>query len=385
MNEFEQKTPCEQAIAAHIRAQGAMRFDEFMQFALYDPRHGYYARGDFVFGPQGDFVTAPELSPLFGQAWGQALRPLLAHCKPTLYEFGAGNGKLAVQLLTMLGEHLQNYFIVELSGGLRARQMECIHAHLPSHLACKVKWLDRLPDTFEGLVIGNEVLDAMPVRRMTRAEKGWLEHWVELENPVDIDSGLRFGLREVDPVLKARLQALENQWGPWPAGYVLEWQAQMEGFVKTLTERLQGFAVMIDYGTHAQHLYEPNRTQGTLRAHHRHVAHDDFLARPGQQDLTSHVNFSLVYEALCERGGQLEGYCRQADYLMGHGILALAKQITHFTDPVRGAGARQALHTLLAESEMGHDFKVMMWSRGLELPPWAHSDPFQKNDLSGAL
>lgn len=365
------------ALKERLSTGGPMRFDHFMAFALYDPEYGYYAKGSSIFGTQGDFVTAPELSPLFGQTIGKAIAEILPQCGPTIYEFGAGNGKLACDLLNTLGDAIQNYCIVDVSGGLKQAQSDYIAANVPAHLAARVQWLNHLPDRLDGVLIGNEVLDAMPVRVLEYHDTECLEWWVGQDVAVE--------KRPLDPPDRARLLALAGQFGPWQNGHLIECAEQAEAFVRTLTERLTGFALMIDYGDSADKLLHPAKRQGTLRAHKNHIAHDGFMADIGEQDLTAHVNFSRMYEAMASQGGQLEGYCTQASFLLAHGILDLAGKQPTFTDPVAGAQTRKALNTLLSEAEMGENFKFFAWSRGVDLDETRLNTLFLMNDRSGEL
>lgn len=365
------------ALKERLKKQGPMRFDAFMAFALYDPEYGYYTSGQGIFGRQGDFVTAPELTPLFGQTIGHAILEVLPLCKPVIYEFGAGNGKLASDLLNTLGDTVEQYNIVDVSGGLKQVQSETIRASVPGHIADRVQWLEQLPEQLEGILIGNEVLDAMPVRVFEYHHDASLEWWISEEITLE--------KRPLQASDRGILETLHTQHGPWQDGHLVEWAEQAHGFVKTLTERLNGLALMIDYGDCAEKLLHPAKRQGTLRAHKNHVAHDGFLTDIGEQDLTAHVNFSQIYEAMHSEGGQLEGYCIQASFLLAHGILELAGQNPALTDPVAGAQTRKALNTLLSEAEMGENFKVFAWSRGVDLDATRLNTLFLMNDRSGEL
>ncbi|WP_370261665.1 class I SAM-dependent methyltransferase [Limnobacter sp.] len=360
--------------------EAPMRFDAFMHFALYHPQHGYYARGQGIFGAAGDFVTAPELSPLFGQTLGGALASVLPRCPPVVTEFGAGSGQLACDVLLEIGHVLQAYQIVEVSGGLQHAQRERMSKQLPPALLNKVTWLSALPPRIEGLLIGNEVLDATPVRRFRWYSSGVDEAWVGLDG-----DHLALRWHAADPAFTDRVNALQLAHGPWPEGYVSEFNEQAPALVRTLTERLYGLALMIDYGHDADHYYAAHRHQGTLRATLRHIAHDDFLNHVGEQDLTAHVDFSAVYQALCSCEGQLEGYTTQGEFLMAHGLLDRAALTTDWNDPVRGGPQRQAVNTLLSEAHMGQEFKVLAWSKGVDLEGTALNHVFLRHDHSGKL
>ncbi|HEY1059885.1 MAG TPA: SAM-dependent methyltransferase [Limnobacter sp.] len=356
-----------------------VRFDHFMQQALYHPVHGYYARGQQVFGAEGDFVTAPELTSLFGQTLARGLMPLLDRCPPRIIEFGAGRGKLALDILSVADERLTEYCIVEVSGGLKAVQQATLAA-LPEHIRNKVRWLDQLPAQLEGIVLGNEVLDATPVRRFRWSPTGVEEAHVQTEG-----TQLAWHWLPADETLRRHANALQAEHGPWPAGYVSEWAEQSDALVRTLTDGLNGVVMQIDYGHHEALYYSPHRTDGTLRATHRHVAHNDLLTNPGEQDLTAHVNFSAAWRALEEAGGVLEGYVNQAGLLLGLGILDLAQQHPDLTDPVRGGTLRQGLNTLLSEADMGEQFKALVWSKGVDLDGTLLQQVLIQHDRSGEL
>lgn len=357
-----------------------VRFDEFMHFALYHPQHGYYARGERIFGSEGDFVTAPELSPLFGQTIGIALREVLTRCGGVIYEFGAGTGQLACDVLRTAGDLISQYNIVDVSGGLKTVQLARLLAQHGPDVEHKVRWLSALPDELHGVVLGNEVLDATPVRLFKWHGSGPLEAWVQRQS-----DELQWTWKPADPLFATLIQKLHATHGPWPDGYESEIAEQSDAWVSTITERLSGVALMIDYGYHAAQYYHPSRTHGTLRATSHHTAHDDFLVKVGEQDLTAHVNFSAVFSALSSEGGELEGYSHQGEFLLAHGILDIAQQQPDFTHPVRGALMRQNLNTLLNEADMGEAFKVICWSKGIDAEGTALSRAFLINDRSGDL
>lgn len=358
----------------------ATRFDEFMRLALYHPQHGYYARGEHVFGEQGDFVTAPELSPLFGQTLGKAIRDVLPRCGGVVYEFGAGTGQLACDILRTAGDRISRYNIVDVSGGLKPVQMARLMDQHGPEVSGKVQWLNHLPDTLRGVVLGNEILDATPVRRFRWHRDRVLEAWVQYT-----EGQLNWIWKPADPEFSAAVTRLQADYGPWPDPYESEIAEQAVAWVKTITERLNGLALLIDYGFHEALYYQPTRTKGTLRATSRHTAHDDFLIKVGEQDLTAHVNFSAVYQALSQTGGELEGYSHQGEFLLSHGILDLAQQTPELTHPTQGAKMRQNLNTLLNEADMGEAFKVICWSRGVHAEGTSLSEHFLKHDRSGDL
>jgi SAM-dependent MidA family methyltransferase len=359
----------------------ATRFDEFMRLALYHPQHGYYSKGSAIFGQAGDFITAPELSPLFGQTIGQSLREVLPQCSGIVYEFGAGTGQLACDVLNTVGECIQQYNIMEVSGGLKEIQQARLIAQCGPEMTNKVCWLNTLPSQLHGVVLGNEVLDATPVRRFKWQLSGPpKEAWVQHSN-----GSLQWIWKPADHQLAQTIEHLHTKHGPWPDGYESEIAEQSSGWVISITERLQGIALMIDYGFHESSYYHPGRIKGTLRATSRHTAHDDFLIKVGEQDLTAHVNFSAVYAALCNAGGELEGYSHQGEFLLAHGILKLAQQHTAFTHPTQGARMRQSLNTLLNEADMGEAFKVICWSKASDITGTTLNTQFLAHDRSGDL
>jgi SAM-dependent MidA family methyltransferase len=347
--------PLSALICSVIARQGGwLPFDRFMALALYAPGLGYYARGDRQFGvlpsSGSDFVTAPELSPLFGRALArQILQALDGSATDEVWEFGAGSGVLARELLDTLGTRVKRYTIVDVSGALRERQREVLRLHLD-----RVRWIDEWPETLEGVVVGNEVLDAMPVQllhfdgqhwhergvalreaggdeAMASPPWGWADRRTDLRPPVDDVVSLGVGLGAV---------------------FTTEIHPQAEAFIATLAERLQrGAAFFIDYGFPAAEYYHPQRSGGTLMCHRAHQADTDPLADVGAKDITAHVNFTGIAVAAQAAGLQVLGYTSQARFLMNCGLL----------DLLQGADIRTVANAqkLLTEHEMGELFKVI--------------------------
>lgn len=339
----------EAAIAA---AGGWIGFERFMALALYAPGVGYYSGARRKFGAMpgsgSDFVTAPELSPLFGatlaEQIGEALR---VTGTDTVWEFGAGSGALAAALLQALGPQVRRYCIVELSGSLRQRQQEALRIW-----ADRVEWVDALPERFSGVLVGNEVLDAMPVTLLLRRDGVWLERGV---TAVPDAQGL--------PQLQWADRPTEQQ-PPVAVGgdadYLTEIHPQAEAFVRTLAEHLQQGAVfLIDYGFPEQEYYHPQRSMGTLMCHQGHVADPDPLQLPGDKDITAHVNFTGVALAAQDAGLHVLGYTSQARFLLNCGLLAKMEQ--------KSLARRAEAHKLIAEHEMGELFKVLALGAGA---PW---------------
>ncbi|OLL29462.1 hypothetical protein BTH42_22285 [Burkholderia sp. SRS-W-2-2016] len=363
------------ALVAQIRAQldaagGWLPFDRYMERALYAPGLGYYSGGARKFGLRGDdgsdFVTAPELSPLFAATLARPLAEALeASGTRELMEFGAGTGKLAAGLLTALdalGTEFDSYSIVDLSGELRERQRDTIAAAAPALLA-KVRWLDALPERFEGVVIGNEVLDAMPVRLFANRGGAWLERGV-----VWRDDAFAFDDRPVTAA--ADLLRLEEIDAARETGagddYLTETHEAALAFTRTICTMLaRGAVILIDYGFPHHEYYHAQRAQGTLMCHYRHRAHGDPFLYPGLQDITAHVEFTGIAEAGTDAGADLLGFTSQARFLMNAGITEVLGEIDP-ADTARFLPAANAVQKLLSEAEMGELFKVIAFSRGLD-------------------
>lgn len=326
---------------------GWIGFDRFMALALYAPGLGYYSNDRRKFGlmPEGgsDFVTAPELSPLFGRTLAVQLRQALeATQTDAVWEFGAGTGALAAQLLEALGPAVRHYHIVDLSGSLRARQAERLSAW-----GDKVRWHVELPAQMQGVVVGNEVLDAMPVQLLHWDGVQWLERGVTWR-----EGGFAWADRETD----AR-PPLAHEPGHFPPGTVTEIHAQAEAFVRTLAAKLtRGAAFFIDYGFPEAEYYHPQRHGGTVMCHHAHRADADPLSQVGEKDITAHVNFTGIALAGQDAGLQVLGYTSQASFLVNCGLV----------DALAGAdlAGRAMAHRLIAEHEMGELFKVLGFAKG---------------------
>lgn len=337
------------------RHGGWLPFDRFMAMALYAPGLGYYANRSRKFGtlPQSgsDFVTAPELSPLFGRALArQVAQALQASSTHEVWEFGAGSGALAEQLLDALeaiGQTVQRYTIVDLSGTLRERQRERLAAH-----GAKVQWVDALPEHMAGLIVGNEVLDAMPVQLLAFDGAQWFERGVVLDMDAST-AGPTFAWSGRPTALRPPFDTA------FPPGAVLEIHPQAEAFIATLAERLtRGAAFFIDYGFPQAEYYHPQRSQGTLMCHRAHRADADPLVDVGAKDITAHVDFTAIALAAQDAGLDVIGYTTQAHFLMNCGVL----------DLLQGADLRTTANTqkLLTEHEMGELFKVIGFAKGCD-------------------
>ncbi len=343
------------AIAA---AGGWIGFDRFMAFALYAPGIGYYAHGSTKFGrmPAGadggsDFVTAPEMSPLFGQTLAAQVGEALAQTGcDEIWEFGAGSGALALQLLQALGERVRRYTIVDLSGTLRVRQQQALAAH-----AGQVVWVDALPDRMQGIVVGNEVLDAMPVQLLARVGGRWHERGVALGEATP-DGRPSLVWADLPTPLRPPIEI------PGPHDYLTEIHPQAQAFVATLADRLQqGAAFLLDYGFPESEYYHPQRSTGTVMCHRAHRADGDPLADVGLKDITAHVDFSGIAVAAQDAGWQVLGYTSQARFLLNCGLAQRMEQAS--------LAQRALAMRLVSEHEMGELFKVIALGKGAAWEP----------------
>ena len=351
-------------IAAEIaRNDGAIPFARFMELALYAPDLGYYSGGAAKLGKDGDFTTAPEISPLFGATLAHVAAAIMAQTAPRILEFGAGTGKLACDILTeaaSAGIHVEQYAIVELSGELRARQEQALAA-FP-----QVVWLDGFPDSFEGAVFGNEVLDAMPVNLISKTPAGWCELDVSIA-----DGQFVFVERPAGTEVAAQIAAQVPEAEALPVGYVSEIHGVACGFMRSLARMLTngkgGAAVLFDYGFPAHEYYLDLRATGTLMCHYRHHAHAEPFYLPGLQDITAHVDFTAMAVAAQDAGLDVLAYMNQASFLLGAGIGDLLLR----TDPEQVKTylpQASAVHKLVSPAEMGELFKVLAVGHRVELP-----------------
>ncbi len=349
---------------AIAKAGGWIGFDRFMAMALYEPGWGYYTNALQKFGSMpasgSDFVTAPLMSPLFGQALAvQVKEALVATGTQEVWEFGAGTGALAKQLLASLGDAIGRYTIIDLSGTLRARQAD----HLLEY-ADKVRWLDHWPEVIEGVVVGNEVLDAMPVQLLQRKNGVWHERGV-----VSVGDGFAWQDRPTDLRPPVDIEGQHD--------YLTEIHPQAEAFIASLAERLKagkgGAAFFLDYGFPEAEYFHPQRHMGTVMCHQLHQADDNPLVDVGQKDITAHVNFTGVALAAQDAGLEVLGYASQAWFLLN---LGLAEQMANASLAERSQAQR-----LINEHEMGELFKVIGFSTSAD---WAALG-FSQGDRSHRL
>ncbi|ACT47202.1 class I SAM-dependent methyltransferase [Methylotenera mobilis] len=343
---------------------GWLSFADYMHMALYTPGLGYYSGGAKKFGMGGDFVTAPEISPLFAQAMANQVAEVLVQTQGDVLELGAGSGRLAVDLLLALQALNQvpsHYFILEVSTYLRQVQRETIQQHLPVALAECVVWLGSLPDNFVGVMLGNEVLDALPVHLLYKP--------AATEAPALCERGVAFNGEfywQDQPLPAGNLLDLAATYD-LPDDYLTEVSPAATGLIASLADALKhGAIIMVDYGFSAREYYHPQRNLGTLMCHYQHYAHVDPLVYVGLQDITAHVDFSSVASAGEHSGLAVMGFCSQAQFLMNCGILDIMSQISPH-DMARYAPLAAAAQKLLSPAEMGDLFKVIALGRGLGL------------------
>jgi SAM-dependent MidA family methyltransferase len=356
---------CEAMLRDEIRAAGGwLPFSRFMDRALYAPGLGYYAAGARKFGAAGDFVTAPEISSLFGASIAKSLLATLKTTKGSVLELGPGSGKLAADILLALdeaGQLPESYLLLEVSADLRERQQARL-AQLPEHLFGLCRWLDTLPYAFAGAVIGNEVLDVLPVSLVSFEGGRVFERGVALE-------GDAFVWRDVPslPSDVVELVAAVNSdifASAPPEGYLTEFAPQVAALSAAVARALvEGVVLWIDYGFRRAEYYHSSRLSGTLMCHYRHHAHTDSFKYLGLQDITSHVDFTLVAEGAVSAGAELIGYTTQANFLLSAGLTDLVSRF----DPTNAAtylGMTNQVQRLVSPAEMGEFFKVIGFAKG---------------------
>jgi len=350
-----------EAIAAH---GGWLAFDDFLRLVLYAPGLGYYSAGSAKFGGGGDFVTAPELSGLFGRCLAQQCAQVLRLTGGDLLELGAGTGALAAAVLPALqelGQLPDHYYILEVSADLRRRQQQRLAA-LPQVLRTRVQWLDALPaPPIDGLIVANEVADALPFKRFVIGGDAVLERGVALSvqhELIDAD-------RPADAPLRAAVAEIaESLAEPFADGYQSELCPMLQPWIGALGAALgSGALLLIDYGLSRREYYHPQRSDGTLRCHFRQRAHDRPLLYPGLQDISAWVDFTRVAEAAVDAALEVAGYCTQAAFLLATGIEGEVAASAATVERVQRASEAR---TLLLPEAMGENFKVMALMRGID-------------------
>lgn len=337
-------------------------FHEYMEQVLYAAGLGYYSAGSRKLGKDGDFVTAPEISSLFSFCLANAIQPAVEQWS-TVLEVGAGSGKMAADILLQLEKNHclpEQYFILERSAELRERQQQTIQQQCP-HLAERISWPDDFPENFNGIVVANELLDALPVHRVTKQHGQWQELGVQWNDKFD------WTYREISqPRLQQRLQDIEAEQGELADGYTTEINLAADDWIHSIASRIgSGFILLIDYGYSQHEYYHLQRKQGTLMCHYRHRSHDDPFVYPGLQDITAHVDFTAVADAALDSCLKVRGYTTQALFLLATGLNELAESMTS-DDAGQQLRLATEIRRLTLPQEMGESFKVLLLSKNTD-------------------
>ena len=362
-------------IAAEIARHGGwLSFARYMEMALYEPGLGYYSNPGQVFGAAGDFVTAPELTPLFGATLARQVSPwlkdpALAGQGQVVLEVGGGSGMLAAQLLNALdnvGHHEVRYLILELSAERREHQRQTLKSLAPG-LMDRVGWLDTFPESFAGVVVANELLDAMPVQLFEWQADAEAE--LQEMGVTWVDGQFVWAPRPADSVLTETVTALRNRLGPegaqWHSPYRSEVCPAQQAWMRTLADCMTaGVVMLLDYGFAEPEYYHPQRDQGTLMCHYRHRSHADPFLWPGLSDITAHVDFTALARAATAEGFSLVGYTSMAAFLLNAGLLDELADLPREPESFWFAQA-QAVQQLISEAEMGELFKVIAFEKNL--------------------
>ena len=362
-------------IAAEIARHGGwLSFARYMEMALYEPGLGYYSNPGQVFGAAGDFVTAPELTPLFGATLARQVSPwlkdpALAGSGQVVLEVGGGSGMLAAQLLNALdnvGHHEVRYLILELSAERREHQRQTLKSLAPG-LMDRVGWLDTFPESFAGVVVANELLDAMPVQLFEWQADAEAE--LQEMGVTWVDGQFAWAPRPADSVLTETVTALRNRLGPegaqWHSPFRSEVCPAQQAWMRTLADCMTaGVVMLLDYGFAAPEYYHPQRDQGTLMCHYRHRSHADPFLWPGLSDITAHVDFTALARAATAEGFSLVGYTSMAAFLLNAGLLDELADLPREPESFWFAQA-QAVQQLISEAEMGELFKVIAFEKNL--------------------
>jgi hypothetical protein len=362
-------------IAAEIARHGGwLSFARYMEMALYEPGLGYYSNPGQVFGAAGDFVTAPELTPLFGATLARQVSPwlkdpALAGSGQVVLEVGGGSGMLAAQLLNALdnvGHHEVRYLILELSAERREHQRQTLKSLAPG-LMDRVGWLETFPESFAGVVVANELLDAMPVQLFEWQADAEVE--LQEMGVTGVDGQFAWAPRPADAVLTEPVATLRNRLGPegaqWHSPYRSEICPAQQAWMRTLADCMTaGVVMLLDYGFAAPEYYHPQRDQGTLMCHYRHRSHADPFLWPGLSDITAHVDFTALARAATAEGFSLVGYTSMAAFLLNAGLLDELADLPREPESFWFAQA-QAVQQLISEAEMGELFKVIAFEKNL--------------------
>jgi SAM-dependent MidA family methyltransferase len=359
---------CNRIKEAIYKNNGYIDFATFMQISMYEPGLGYYSSGTRKLGVDGDFITAPEISTLFIQCLARQLTEVLSVLEqPSIIEFGPGSGEMCCNLLSIFDQQgclPDNYYLMEISADLRERQERLIESRIP-HLAKRVTWLDTLPDRgFNGIILGNEVIDAMPVHRLIMQDGMPFEYCVGLKDEkfhwqvAELENGIS---KNVHEKLGRYIQHI-------PDGYITEFNNQILPWLVTMAEILEcGIMIFIDYGYPRQEYYHPQRIDGTLLCHYRHHVHGDPFLYPGLQDITASVDFTAIAEAAVDSGMQVRGYTTQAHFLMDCGLCEFM-QINDLNCAAKRVELSNQARLLTMPGEMGELFKVIALTKKIEIP-----------------
>jgi len=360
-------------------------FVEVMQQLLHAPGLGYYSAGAHKIGSAGDFITAPEISPFYGYAIANQCADVLKVTQGSILEFGAGLGTLAKDILVQL-ESIdclpEHYYIVEISADLKQRQQQRLQKEIP-HLYSIISWLDELPkNDFKGVILANEVIDAMPVHLFEMTSKGMKD--VQVVKGDDGELALQLS-NDLSSAVEDWLEREEIQQIDFQEGYRSEVNLAMESWIKALANSLkQGLILLIDYGYPRHEYYLTERNQGSLICHYRHHSHDQVLFLPGLQDITAHVDFTAVAESAFEAGLDVSGYTNQASFLSGCGILHMAEKSVE-GDLDKQMKIAQKLRTLIMPDEMGEMFKMIALTKDLPFEIGTQLIGFSLGDLRHTL
>jgi SAM-dependent MidA family methyltransferase len=355
---------------------GSISFEQYMQMALYEPGLGYYSAGSCKFGEQGDFVTAPEISPLFSRCIARQCQQVLSEISSTevwsssILELGSGTGKMAIDIMLELARNdalPETYYLLEPSADLRQRQQLNIRNAIPQ-LEERFVWLDRLPEErIKGVILANEVIDAMPVKRIV-IDTDIQEYAVSCDSGADDQTQFQWLKTGIDHNLKSEMQAMFDMLGESLAiPYITEINCNIKPWINSLNDVLdQGLILISDYGYPRQEYFHPQRHAGTLICHYRHQVHDDPFLYPGLQDITASVEFTTVAEAAVDAGLHVSGFTTQAHFLIGCGLDQIVSEM-ETDDVAERSKMTQQVSKLTMPGEMGEKFKFIGLSKKLDV------------------
>ena len=359
-------------IVCEIEQQGVMSFKDYMNRTLYEPGLGYYSAGMTKFGVAGDFITAPEISPLFGRCLAQQFESIFSQgCARQVLEFGAGSGRLCEQILSNLTAPI-SYSIVEVSADLKLRQQQYLKQKVSPVVFESIEWLDSLPEHFDGIMFGNEVLDAMPVNVVLK-EGEWQELgvgfdgerfvWQPYKSPNDLVQN-----DAIKTIQKIEADLIASGVGALPEGYCTEINLNYSPWLEALQASChQAVILMIDYGYEQAQYYHPDRSSGTLTCYYRHRTHPDPFVYPGLQDITAFVDFDAFADAAIDTGFTVCGLASQRQFLLHNGLLEAAQELSEAGDTQAQIKVAQQIKTLMLPAEMGEKFQVVGLQKNLDI------------------